>query len=230
MNIAIIPARFGSKRIKQKNIKVFCGKPIIFWSIRAALKTKIFDKIIVSTDSKKIANIAKKYKAEVPFFRSKRLSGDHAGTTEVIADAIKQLEKKNIIPKFVCCIYPTAPLIKSDDIIKAFNIINKKNWNFVFSATEYENPVRRGFEKGSRGETKMLFPKDYSKRSQDLKSVYYDSAQFYWGRKNAWLEKKPMYQKKSTVIEIPRHRSCDIDTPEDWQNALRLAKEIKLKA
>tara|TARA_B100000029_G_scaffold505697_1_gene586821 strand:+ start:3325 stop:4017 length:693 start_codon:yes stop_codon:yes gene_type:complete len=230
MNIAIIPARFGSKRIKQKNIKKFLGKPIIFWSINAALKAKIFDKIIVSTDSKKIANIARKYKADVPFLRSKKLSGDHVGTAEVIIDAIKKIEKKNIIPKFVCCIYPASPLIKSTDIVEAFKIIKKKNWNFVFSATKYENPVRRGFEIGSKGETKMLFPKEYTKRSQDLKSVYFDAAQFYWGKKNAWFEKKPLFNKKSTIIEIPKVRSCDIDTYEDWQNALNIAKGIKLKA
>ncbi len=229
MNIAIIPARFGSKRIKQKNIKMFFGKPIIFWSIKAALKAKIFDKIIVTTDSKKIANIAKKYKADVPFLRSKALSGDKIGTNEVIVDAIKKVEKENIIPSFVCCIYPASPLIKSSDIVKAFKIIKKKRWNFVFSATKFENPVRRGFEISSKGETKMLFPKEYNKRTQDLDQVYFDAAQFYWGKKSAWLEKKPLFNNNSTIVEIPKERSCDIDTPKDWQNALKIAKTIKLK-
>ena len=132
MNIAIIPARIGSKRIKEKNIKIFKGKPLIYYSIIAAKKTKIFDKILVSTDSKKIKNIALKYGAEVPFLRPKRLSDDYTGTKEVINHSIKWCVKNKIEAKFICCIYPTAPFINYKNLIKSHRLIKKKSLILFF--------------------------------------------------------------------------------------------------
>lgn len=144
MNIAVIPARSGSKRIKNKNIKSFRKKPIIYWSIRAARKSKIFKKIYVSTDSKKIANVAKRFGAEVPFLRSRKLSNDKAGTSAVIRDFINRINNK-IKFKNICCIYPAAPFVKSSDIKKGYNILKNKKYNYVFSATKYSSNFHRAF-------------------------------------------------------------------------------------
>ena len=224
MKVAIIPARMGSKRIPKKNIKNFCGKPIISWTIKAIKKAKIFDKIIVSTDSKKIASVVKKYNVEVPFLRPIQLSGDKSGTSEVIIHAIKWLIKNNYDPLFVCCIYPTAAFIKSSDILKGYRMIKKGKWNFVFSATSFSSSALRSFQKNSKKGLKMLFPKNRYKRTQDLEKVYHDVGQFYWGKKNSWLKLKTIFSKSSTIVYIPRWRAHDIDTLEDWNVAEKFAK------
>ena len=140
MNLAIIPARKGSKRIPKKNITHFFGKPVIYYSIKQAKLAKVFDKIIVSTDCKKIANISEKYGAEIPFIRPKKISGDYTSTSEVIKHAINYYQKKNIYFKFVCCIYPVAPFLLKKDILKGLNKIKKGNWSYVFSASKNNNP------------------------------------------------------------------------------------------
>ena len=222
MNIAVIPARSGSKRIKNKNIKSFRKKPIIYWSIRAARKSKIFKKIYVSTDSKKIANVAKRFGAEVPFLRSRKLSNDKAGTSAVIRDFINRINNK-IKFKNICCIYPAAPFVKSSDIKKGYNILKNKKYNYVFSATKYSSNFHRAFIIKKKNQMKMLLKKNYKKRTQDLTHVYLDAAQFYWAKKKTWLKKKKVFNKNSTVIEIPKERSCDIDTLEDWKHAEKLS-------
>ncbi len=222
MNIAVIPARSGSKRIKNKNIKSFCKKPIIYWSIRAARKSKIFKKIYVSTDSKKIANVAKRFGAEVPFLRSRKLSNDKAGTSAVIRDFINRINNK-IKFKNICCIYPAAPFVKSSDIKKGYTILKNKKYNYVFSATKYSSNFHRAFIIKKKNQMKMLVKKNYKKRTQDLPHVYLDAAQFYWAKKKTWLKKKKVFNKNSTVIEIPKERSCDIDTLEDWKHAEKLS-------
>ena len=217
MIVAIIPARGGSKRIPGKNIKNFCGKPIISYSLRIAHKTKLFDKIVVSTEDKKIASIAKKYKAEVPYKRPNKLAGDMIGTENVIAHAIKQLRQKGLNVKAVCCIYPTAVFVKPEDIIKAYKKMVNENWNYVFSATSFQSNVFRSFTKIKNNGVKMLFPKKYNWRTQDLKKTYHDAGQFYWGKSEAWLKLKPMFMQSSTFVDIPRWRAQDIDTPEDFK-------------
>lgn len=220
MIIAIIPARGGSKRIPNKNIKNFKGRPMISWSIKAAFKSRLFDKIFVSTDSKKIANIAKKYKAEVPFLRSKKLSGDHTTTTSVIQNCISWLKSKKIKPELVCCIYPTAAFLNYKDLILGYKKIKKNKFDYVFSAGKYNFSVMRSFSKLSKKKgLKMLFPKYYKKRTQDIKSIYHDAAQFYWGRTNSWVKKKNIFSTNSDIIEISRERLHDIDTQDDWDYA-----------
>ena len=223
MKVAIIPARIGSKRIPKKNIKNFCGKPIIFWAIKAIKKTKIFDKIIVSTDSKKIASMVKKYNVEAPFLRPALLSNDQTSLFKVMVHAIKWLIKNNHDPSFVCCIYPTAAFVKPSDILKGYRMIKKGKWHFVFAATSFDS-VLRAFQKNSKKGLKMLFPKNFYKRTQDLRKVYYDAGQFCWGKKNSWLRSEPVFSKNSSIVYIPKWRAHDINTMEDWNVAEKFAK------
>lgn len=224
MNVCIIPARGGSKRILKKNIKSFCGKPIIGWSIEAAIASKCFDKIIVSTDDNKIAKIAKKYGAEIPFVRPKSLSDDRTPTAKVISHAIKWLKNNYEKPLHVCCIYPTAPFINSRDLRKGLKIIKKKNSNYVFGVTNFAYPIQRSFKIKKDKTLKMLFPKYYKHRSQDLDEVFHDAGQFYWGKTSAWLNKIEIFSKNSIPILIPRTRALDIDTIEDWKIAEKMFK------
>jgi len=229
MKIAIIPARGGSKRIPKKNIKKFKGLPIIAWPLLAVKNTNLFDKIIVSTDNKEIAKIAKKLKAEVPFIRPKKISGDHASTSSVIKHAIDWLKTKKIYPKFICCIYPTAAFIDSKDLIEGYKKIKTLKWNYVFSGGKFYSSILRSFKKNNFNDLKMIFPKYYNKRTQDILEAYHDAGQFYWGKVESWSKQKPIFAKKSCIIEIPRWRIHDIDTIEDWKIAEKMWKLRKLK-
>ena len=229
MKIAVILARSKSKRVIKKNIKIFCGKPIIAWPILAARKTKIFDRIIVSTDDKKIAKIARKYKADTPFLRPAKLADDFAGTSEVVAHAINWLKNHGEHPSSVCCLYATSAFAKPADIIKAYKKMINGNWNYVFSATTFQSTVIRSFTKLQNHGVKMLFPNKYNSRTQDLKKTYHDAGQFYWGRPEAWLKLKPVFNQLSTIINISRWRAHDIDTLEDWKQAEIIYKSLMKK-
>ena len=188
-NIAIIPARGGSKRIPKKNIKDFLGKPIIAYSIEMAISCKLFNKVIVSTDDQEIKDVAIKYGAEVPFIRPKEIADDFTGTHEVIKHAVKWLEDNSEKMDYVCCIYPTAPLIEKDDLIKGFEIIQTGKWTSVLAATNFSYPIFRSFEILPDGGLKMIFPEHYSSRSQDLPEVYHDAGLFYWAKPEIWKKK-----------------------------------------
>jgi pseudaminic acid cytidylyltransferase len=222
MNIAIIPARIGSKRVKQKNIKIFEGKPLIYYSIKAAKKTKIFDKILVSTDSKKIRDIVLRYGAEVPFLRPKKLSDDYTGTKDVINHSIKWCMKNKIEAKYVCCIYPTAPFINYKNLIKSYKLIKKKKVDFIISASKFQSSVFRSFYL-KNGKINKIFSGFDNKRSQELKNTYYDAGQFYWGNKESWTL-KDIFSKNSTIFEIPVLEGFDLNTNEDWKNIIKLNK------
>ena len=224
MKIAIIPARSGSKRVKNKNIKIFNGKPMIAWPILAAKKSNLFEHIIVSTDSKKISKISKRYGAIVPFLRNKKLSSDGIGINEVINEIIKKsdLEKKI---KFICCIMATSPFLKSKNLISADKMIRRKKNNFVFSAVKISNKILRSFTIDKRGKLKMIDNKYYNINSQNLKETYLDAGQFYFGKKSSWIKKKMIYSKNSSIIEIAENGYADIDTPADWKRALKLIKK-----
>ena len=230
MKIAIIPARSGSKRIKNKNIKLFNGKPIIAWTIKTALKAKIFDKIIVSTDSKKIAKIAKSFGAEVPFLRSKNISDDKTNVGDVIKDAIIFFKNKKIKINYVCLLYATAPLLEKKDLIKGCKLIEKsKKLDFVLSISRFNSPYHRALKIVNN----RIVPnnkKNVNKRSQDLEDLYYDNAQFTFGKTNSWINKKHSFFAKTAYVEIPSFRTQDIDTIEDWKRAeiiFKLLKKIK---
>lgn len=218
-HIAIIPARGGSKRIPKKNIKSFNGKPIIAYSIEAALLSGVFERVIVSTDDECIADVATKYKAEVPFLRPKNLADDFTGTSEVMAHAVNFLKLKNIHHETACCIYATAPFVQPEDIKKALCILLKGNWDYVFSATKFNYPVYRGFNKELDESLQMIFPEHFRTRSQDLPEAMHDAGQFYWGNSSAWLNSINLFDRFSTCLEIPSWRVQDIDTIEDWKRA-----------
>ena len=223
MIIAIIPARKGSKRIKNKNIKIFYHKPIIYYSIKAAIDSKVFDKVFVSTDCSKIANISRKCGAEVPFLRNKKLSDDYTVTSDVIKDFFKNIKHiyKNI--KIICCIYPANPLLSKDNLIKASKIIINNKYDYVFSATKYQHPIQRAFYK--KNNSLFMYHSKYSKvRTQDIKDSYHDAGQFYFGKVNSWLKDKKIFSKNSQFIEIARNQCCDIDNKEDWNFAKILFK------
>ena len=223
MILAVIPARAGSKRLVNKNIKKFFGKSIIGYPIEQAIKSKIFDKIIVTTDSKKIANVSKRFGADIPFIRPKYLSSDKIMPIHVIEHSIKWCETNIAKVDFVCVIYPTTPMINYRDLQKSFKKIKKGIFDYVFSAKKFTYPVQRSFY-NRNGSTKMLFKKNYNKRSQDLEKVYHDAGQFYWGKKKAWLAKKNIFGRKSSIHLINYLDSHDVDTNEDWSILKKLYK------
>jgi pseudaminic acid cytidylyltransferase len=227
MRVAVIPARGGSKRIPRKNIKEFCGKPIMAWSIDAALKSGLFDRVIVSTDDREIASTAESLGAEVPFMRPPELSDDHAGTSVVIAHALEWLRQQGMNPDLVCCIYATAPFISSDDLQLGFKLLQESGADFAFSVTSYAFPIQRAIRLTSGGRLEMFQPEHFTTRSQDLEVAYHDAGQFYWGKSHAWCSGKTIFGPNSIPIVIPRSRVQDIDTPEDWERAELMFHALK---
>lgn len=226
MKIAVIPARGGSKRIPRKNIKLFCGKPMIVWSIEAAQSAGVFDLIIVSTDDPEIADVARKAGAEQPFIRPDKLSDDYAGTTEVIAHATQWMQEQKWDVSAVCCIYATAPFIQADDIRAGLKALESADWAYTFSATDFAAPIFRAFRQTEAGGTEMFFPEYFLTRSQDLPEALHDAGQFYWGRPSSWLEGKRIFDTHSKPIIVPRWRVQDIDNQADWERAQIMAKYI----
>ena len=216
MIIGIIPARGGSKRILKKNIRPFCGQPMIKYSIDAALNSGVFDKVVVSTDCDEIAEAAIKSGAEVPFRRSTNLADDFSGIEKVIPDAIQAVESKENPASFVCCVLATAPFLRAAELKSGFGMLSTGHWDYVVSATDFAFPVFRGFQKMDDESLKMLYPEHYHTRSQDLPKVWHDAGQFYWGTRNAWMEERDLFSHRSTIVPIPRLRAIDIDTPDDW--------------
>jgi N-acylneuraminate cytidylyltransferase len=219
MNIAIIPARGGSKRIPGKNIKDFCGKPIIAWSIEAAKASGLFEHVLVSTDDAEIAKVAQALGAEVPFIRPAEIANDYAGTTEVIAHATQWALGQGWSVSAVCCIYATAPFIQIGDLKHGLQLLQSGSWSYTFTVTEFASPIFRSFQQLPDGGIEMFFPDKFPTRSQDLPEALHDAGQFYWGLPSAWIEGRRIYDKHSVPIIIPRWRVQDIDTPDDWLRA-----------
>jgi pseudaminic acid cytidylyltransferase len=226
IKVAIIPARGGSKRIPRKNIKMFFGKPMIAWSIEAAKKTGIFDRIVVSTDNEEIANVAREWGAEVPFIRPAELSEDLTATIPVISHAIHWLMEQGEDLEAVCCIYATAPFVEPADIIKGYAELISGDWAYTFSVTDFAAPIFRSFQLSETGGVEMFYPECFNTRSQDLPEAFHDAGQFYWGRKESWLQEKIFFSNESKPIIIPRWRVQDIDTSSDWQRAEKIALQI----
>jgi len=221
MNICVIPARGGSKRIPRKNIKAFNGKPIIAYSIEAALKSNCFNQVIVSTDDGEIARIAKENGASVPFMRPSDLSGDYIATMPVINHAIDWLEKHQ--HKFnvnnVFCLYATAPFIQVDDIKSAYKQLINSDADYCFSVTSFPFPIQRSIMLTENNRVRMFDEKHYYTRSQDLVEAFHDAGQFYWGKAEAFKSEKPMFSEYALPYILPRHLVQDIDTKEDWIRA-----------
>jgi pseudaminic acid cytidylyltransferase len=227
MRLAVIPARGGSKRIPRKNIKLFGGKPMIAWSLEAAKVSECFDQIIVSTDDREIAEVARNYGADVPFMRPKELADDYTGTTPVIAHAINWLLQNGANPQEVCCIYATAPFVLASDLRRGLELLEKSECDYAFSVTSYAFPIQRAIRITSAKKVEMFQAEHFNTRSQDLEEAYHDAGQFYWGKVEAWLASKPLFSAGSAPVILPRYRVQDIDTPEDWIRAEWLFKAMQ---
>ena len=225
MNVAIIPARGGSKRIPRKNIKAFCGKPIIAYSIETAQKSGLFEKIIVSTDDEAIATVAKHYGADVPFLRPAHLSDDFTGTGAVVAHALEELAHQGEHYDFACTLYATAPLLEPSYLIKGFEKLSHNDAIFSFSATSMPFPIWRTFKITQNERCEMFWKKNFSKRSQDLEEAYQDAGQFYWHNLHK-TSHDVLFGSESIPIILPRHLVQDIDTPEDWVRAELMYKVL----
>lgn len=219
MRIAVIPARGGSKRIPRKNIRPFCGKPMMAWPIQAARASGLFDHVLVSTDDDEIAAIAQRWGAEVPFRRPAALADDHTGTTAVMGHAVRWAIEQGWPLAAACCIYATAPFIQATDLEQGLRALESGPWAYAFAATDYGVPILRSFRQREDGGVEMYFPEHYLSRSQDLPRALHDAAQFYWGRPDAWTEGKTLFARHSIPVILPRWRVQDIDSEDDWARA-----------
>lgn len=226
MNIAIIPARGGSKRIPRKNIKEFCGKPMIAWSIEAAISSGLFEHVIISTDDPEIARIAKIYGGEVPFVRPANLAGDYVVVGDVVKHAFEWAIKKYKSIDYICSIYATAPFIRPQDLVLGLELLKVSQSQTVFPVTSFPYPIQRAIKVNSENRLEMFYPEHYLTRSQDLPIAYHDAGQFYWLTKDLILSPKNDLPKLSTPLILPRNRVQDIDTEEDWLNAEILFKVL----
>lgn len=222
-NLAIIPARGGSKRIPRKNIKDFLGKPIIAYSIEAALNSELFDEVMVSTDDNEIAEVALKYGAKVPFFRSNKNSGDFSTTMDVIKEVISEYKIKfNTDFENGCCIYPTAPLLKIEHLKNGYSKLILNDYSTVFSAVEFSYPIWRGLSINEDSVATMIWPQHLNDRSQDLQKVYHDAGQWYWFKTKELSDS--FFSEKSAIFKLDETEVQDIDNLTDWKLA-----ELKYK-
>lgn len=216
--VAIIPARGDSKRIPYKNLKLFRGEPIIVYSIRAALASGLFDRVVVSTDDPRIADVALTHGAEVPFTRPKALADDHATTASVMVHALQTLQAQGHHAELACCIYATAPLLQQRYLRAGFEMLrDQPQRSFAFSVCSVGFPVQRALTLTGDGALTPLYPQYRDTRSQDLPHAYQDAGQFYWGRSDAWLRGKVLFSEQSLPVMLPRHLVQDIDTEDDWR-------------
>ena len=218
MNLCVIPARGGSKRIPRKNIREFCGKPMIAYAIEAARSTLLFEHILVSTEDKEIAEIANQYGAETPFQRYSHLADDYTPTVPVIRHAIHEAERLGFSFQDVCCIYPAVPLLKSKDIVSAQGLLRNKKKTYSLPIIEFPSAVQRAFGLSKSGKLKPFYPEYELERSQDLKSAYYDAGQFYWADKHTWNSVDHIHANGVGLV-ISAWSAVDIDTPDDWHFA-----------
>lgn len=227
MKIAIITARGGSKRIPKKNIRDFCGKPIMAYSIEAAISSRIFDTVMVSTDSKEIANIAKQYGADIPFMRSDETSNDFATTSDVLIEVLEKYKEQGIVYTQACCLYPTAPFVTSERLKEAMSLLNSSNEvDTVIPILRYSYPPQRGLI-SKDGYIKMREPEFSRTRSQDLQPIYHDAGQFYCFDVKAFLKTKNIMAGKIKGVELSELEVQDIDTIEDWKIAEMKYKLLK---
>lgn len=215
-SIAIITARGGSKRIPNKNIKIFCGKPILAYSIEAAIESNIFSEVMVSTDSNEIANIAKKHGAKVPFMRSKMASGDFATTTDVIMEVLEKYKENGQEFSEFCCIYPTAPFLTPERLKKGMSLLD--NADSVLPVVRFSFPPQRCVIIKD-GHIQMKWPENINTRSQDLEPFYHDCGQFYCCKTDAFINEKKLILKNTVPYIIDEREVQDIDNIEDWEIA-----------
>lgn len=225
VNLAIIPARGGSKRIPRKNIKPFLGKPIITYSITAAIESNLFDEVIVSTDDEEIASIAIEYGAKVPFLRSKENSSDYATTFDVIEEVINWYKLKDVEIVNTCCLYATAPFISSSLLKESFNLLENSKFDCVFPAVRFGFPIQRAVKLDSTSNKMEMFqPEHLNSRSQDLEPAFHDVGQFYFFNVETIIKERKLWTNNTGIVEISELEAQDIDNEIDWKLA-----EIKYK-
>ncbi len=231
MQIAIIPARGGSKRIPRKNVIPFAGRSMIGWPIAAALEAGVFDEVIVSTDDAEIADVARAAGASVPFMRPAELSDDMSPARGVINHAILDAEKRHgQTVEMVCTVYATAAFATAADLLQArAALMQDESKHFAFAAAEYAHPVQRAMTRAKDGGVEMLFPEHRSTRTQDLPEAFHDVGMFYWGKRDAFVSEQPMFSPQSLPFLMPRERAVDIDTPDDWSLAEALFEVLRSK-
>ena len=228
MRLAVIPARGGSKRIPRKNLKDFCGRPMLAWSVEAALDAGCFDRVVVSTDDEEIASVARAAGAEVPFLRPAELSDDHTGTIPVVAHAAGACGlSADSAEDLVCCIYATAPFVRAADLQDGLEVLVESGAEYALSVTTFPFPIQRAVRRTDEGRLEMFEPERFQTRSQDLEEAWHDAAQFYWGRARAWLAGTPIFSSAAAPVPLPRHRVQDVDTPEDWVRAELMFRALR---
>lgn len=230
MNVAIIPARGGSKRIPRKNIRQFNGRPLIAYSIAAALNSRCFERVIVSTEDQEVAEVAAREGAEVPFVRPSELADDFVGTGPIVVHALQWLQAGGCCPELACCIYATAPLLRPADLQRGLQLLRAaQDKSFAFSVTSFAFPIQRAIRLTADGGVEPFQPECMARRSQDLEPAYHDAGQFYWGRSEAFLGRLSVFSRQAIAVVLPRHRVQDIDTPEDWVRAEYLHRALMLE-
>jgi len=225
-SVALIPARKGSNRIKNKNIKKLDGIPVISYSIKLAIQSKLFKTVIVSTDGIKIAKISQKYGAKIFFLRPKYLSGNNAGTVEVLSHFANFLKKNKVKIKYICCIYPVAPLINLDLLKKSYLLIRKNFYNYVVPVSTVSGSNLTYLQISNKSLVKKTF---YKKPIDKNLFLYNDTGQFYWGKFNSWYLKKKIFSKKTKIVKMRKSGFVDVNTLADWKKLKKLYFKKKYK-
>lgn len=226
MKVAVIPARGGSKRIPRKNIREFCGRPLIAYSIAAARASQAFDRVLVSTDDDEIAAVARSYGAEVPFVRPAQLADDYTPSMAVVKDAIQRLVATGVSVTYACQVYPTAPLLAPDLLAEGLRCLIESGASFALGVTSFPFPIQRGVRIIADGRIEALWPELAAARSQDLEPAFHDAGQFCWGTVEAFDRLLPVFSSSTVAVRIPRHLVQDIDTEEDWRHAELLYRAL----
>ena len=229
MNVAIIPARGGSKRIPRKNIRAFNGKPILAYSIEAARESGCVDRVMVSTDDPEIADVARALGAEIPFIRPHNLSDDQTHLDAVMSHAVRWLMDQGHVPEFVCGLFATAPFLSGALLHEGLHRLQASpDKQYAFGVAKFSFPIQRAVRITPLGGIEPFQPACMRMRSQDLEEAYHDAGQFFWGRAEAILNRAALFSPTSIPIVIPSHRVQDIDTPEDWARAEWMHKALML--
>lgn len=225
--IALIPARSGSTRIPNKNVREFFGRPIIAWSIECALRSSLFQHVYVSTDDPAIAEVASAAGAEVPFMRPGELADEHTGVIPVMRHGLERIKEAGTEVDEACLIYATAPFMRPEDVRRGRDLLREKRCDYVMPVTDFPSPIQRALKMDPNGRVEMFERENFSKRSQDLETAYRDAAQFCWGTAAAWLEERLPYEANTYPVHVPRYLVQDIDTVEDWENAEWMFRSLR---
>jgi pseudaminic acid cytidylyltransferase len=222
-SVAVIPARSGSKRIHQKNTRDFCGKPMISYAIQNCLKSELFDRVLVSTDSEETAEIAARYGAEVPFLRPTSLADDFTTTVEVMRHALRSISA-DLENTAACCVYPATPFLTTELLSKGLQRLRDSSCDFVCCGSRFSGSFYRALEADQTGRISLKFPQYRDTRTQDLPTAYHDAGQFYWARGSVWLARESVLNSSLELIEVDSREIFDIDEPEDWDLAELIAE------